>query len=80
MRQENQIGVCNPLLSGGHIGFCSSHGSVTIFLPPGVVMTNVECPYQVNDRRPDCAAMTRFYRGILRAPKPRPGFAPAGYN
>ena len=32
---------------GGHIGLPSSHGSVTMRLPPGVVMTKVECPNQV---------------------------------
>src|SRR4029078_4918844 len=32
---------------GGHTGFCSGNGSVTIRFPPGVVITNVECPYQV---------------------------------
>jgi hypothetical protein len=32
---------------GGHTGFCSRNGSVTIRLPPGVVIMNVEWPYHV---------------------------------
>ena len=43
---------------GGHTGFCSRNGSVTIRLLPGVVITNVECPYQVMESF--CIAMTPF--------------------
>src|SRR5215204_7776500 len=38
-------------LSAGHEGFPSSHGSVTMRLPPGVMMTKVAWPSQVIERR-----------------------------
>ena len=34
-------------MPAGHLGLCSSHGSVTMRFPPGVVIMNVECPYHV---------------------------------
>ncbi len=50
VRQQDQVGLVDLFVSGGHIGFPSSHGSVTIRLPPGVVMTKVAWPSQVIER------------------------------
>ena len=47
VRDQHEVCRGDLFMPAGHLGLCSSHGSVTMRFPPGVVITNVECPYHV---------------------------------